>query len=84
MGKGLVSIQPYYSDRFLLSKVSLAGIIITANAFLDCKGIIQQNEHWMMYYLGLSAYPKWLVTLNGECEEFKVKCKVGNAVDVVG
>jgi len=40
MGKGLLSAQPYYSDRFLLSKISMAGIVILANAFLDTKGLI--------------------------------------------
>ena len=59
MGKGLLSAQPYYSDRFLLSKVSMAGIIILANAFLDTKNIIQSKRHWMIYYLGVAAYPKW-------------------------
>ena len=38
----------------------------------------------MMYYLGLSIYPKWLFTLNEECEHKPIKVKVGNAIDVVG
>ena len=58
MGKGVLTIQPYYSDRFLLSKVSMAGSIILCNAFLDVENIIQKFHHWMIYYLGLSAYPK--------------------------
>jgi len=62
----------------------MAGTIILANAFLDSKNLIQKQHHWMMYYLGLSAYPKWLFTIDDNCKHKAVTVRVGNAVDVVG
>jgi 26S proteasome regulatory subunit N1 len=84
MGKGLLTVQPFYSDRFLLSKVSMAGTVILMNAFLDTKNLINMHHHWMILYLGLSAYPKWLFTLKENGEEEQTEVRVGNAVDVVG
>jgi 26S proteasome regulatory subunit N1 len=60
MGKGLVTIQPYYYDRFLLNKVSMAGIIILANSLLDMEKIILDKYHFVLFYLALSVYPKML------------------------
>ena len=34
MGKGLLTLQPYYSDRFLLNKVSMAGILVLLHGML--------------------------------------------------
>jgi len=38
----------------------------------------------MVYYLGLSVYPKWLFTVDEKGEHKPVTVRVGNAVDVVG
>ena len=38
----------------------------------------------MLLYLGLSAYPKWLFTIDEKGEDKPVEVRVGNAVDVVG
>lgn len=80
----MLTVQPFYSDRFLLSKVSMAGIVILMNAFLDTPNIIQEKHNWMMYYLALAAYPKWLFTLDEEGEAKQTEVRVGKAVDVVG
>jgi 26S proteasome regulatory subunit N1 len=37
MGKGLVSISPHHSDKFLLSNVSLCGILTLLHCGLDLK-----------------------------------------------
>ena len=37
MGKGTLSLSPFHSDRFLLSNVSLAGILTVMHASLDLK-----------------------------------------------
>ncbi len=62
----------------------MAGTIILCNAFLDTKNLIQNKHHWMLLYLGLSAYPKWLFTIDEKGEDKPVEVRVGNAVDVVG
>jgi len=38
----------------------------------------------MILYLGLSAYPKWLFTIDENDEDKDIEIRVGNAVDVVG
>lgn len=35
MGKGLISLNPYYSDNFLLNKVAMAGIITLLHGCFD-------------------------------------------------
>jgi 26S proteasome regulatory subunit N1 len=60
MGKGLVSIQPYYSDKFLLNQTAMAGIFILTHAALDVQNIFHGKYHYMLYYLSLSIYPRML------------------------
>lgn len=60
MGKGMLSIQPYYSERFLLSKVGMSGVIIFLTSLFDLKSTLLNKQHFMMYFLGLAMYPKFL------------------------
>ena len=64
MGKGLITIQPYYQDKFLLNTVSMAGIIIVMNSCLDMTNIMLGKYSYLLYYLGLSMYPRMLFTVN--------------------
>ena len=38
-GKGIVTLNPFYSDKLLYSKVSMGGLIIVAAAMLDTENI---------------------------------------------
>lgn len=60
MGKGMLSIQPYYSERFLLSKVGMAGVIIFITSLFDIKNTILGKQHYFLYFLSLAMYPKFL------------------------
>ena len=60
MGKGMLSIQPYYSDKFLLNKVSMAGILTVIHSCLDMENIIMGKYHYMLFMLSLAMYPKML------------------------
>lgn len=62
----MVTIQPYYSDRFLLNKVGLAGIVTVIHSLMDTKNIILGDYHYTMLYLGLAAYPRMLFVVNKE------------------
>lgn len=57
-GKGLVTLQPYYSDRFLLHKVAMAGLLVFMHAALDTTNLILGKNHTLLYYLSLSMYPR--------------------------
>jgi len=63
MGKGLITIQPYYQDKFLLNTVSMAGIIIVMHCCLDMSNILLGKYAYLLYYLGLSMYPRMLFTV---------------------
>ena len=43
MGKGTHTLSPQYSDRFLISRASLAGLMIVLTACLDVKSSTLQN-----------------------------------------
>jgi len=63
MGKGLITIQPFYQDKFLLNTVSMAGIIIVMHSCLDMSNILLGKYAYLLYYLGLSMYPRMLFTV---------------------
>jgi len=56
----MLSIQPYYSERFLLSKVGMSGVIIFLTSLFDLKSTLLNKQHYFMYFLGLAMYPKFL------------------------
>jgi 26S proteasome regulatory subunit N1 len=60
MGKGMLSIQPYYSERFLLSKVGMSGLMIFLVSLLDINRTLLGKNHYFIYFLSLAMYPKSL------------------------
>lgn len=84
MGKGLLTLNPYHSDRFLLSPTALAGIVTTLFACLDMKAIIVGKYHYVLYFLVLAIQPRMLLTVDENLKPLSVPVRVGQAVDVVG
>ncbi|KAI0826430.1 armadillo-type protein [Irpex lacteus] len=84
MGKGTITINPFFHDRQIMSRTAVAGLLATILAFTDAKGFILDKYHWMLYFLATAMYPRLLMTLNEELESFPVTVRVGQAVDVVG
>ncbi|CAG8655494.1 46371_t:CDS:10 [Gigaspora margarita] len=84
MGKGTISINPYHSDRQLMSPVGIAGLLTTLIAFTDVKMLILGRYHWFLYYLVTSMYPRFLITLDENLNSLPVTVRVGQAVDIVG
>lgn len=60
MGKGMLSIQPYYSERFIVSKVGMSGLIIFLTSLLDINATLLGKYHYFITFLSLSMYPKFL------------------------
>jgi 26S proteasome regulatory subunit N1 len=60
MGKGMLSIQPYYNERFLMSKVGMAGLITFLVSLLDLNVTLLGKTHYFTYFLTLAMYPKSL------------------------
>ena len=69
MGKGLLSIQPIHSDKFLVSNVGLAGILASVFACTHLKNIMFGNFNYLLYYLTMAAYPRVCLTvLHSYCD----------------
>ncbi|KAL6603546.1 hypothetical protein ACP70R_043907 [Stipagrostis hirtigluma subsp. patula] len=84
LGKGLLTLSPYHSDRFLLSPMALAGLVTVLHACLDMKSIILGKYHYMLYILVLAMQPRMLLTVDEDLKPLSVPVRVGQAVDVVG
>jgi len=72
MGKGMLTLSPLHSDKFLFSQVSLAGIITVLYAATDMETFLCGKYHYLLYYLVLSMYPRMCVTLNEDLEDVKI------------
>lgn len=79
-----MTLQPYHSDRQLLSPVALAAILSVVVSFLDVKSIILGKSHYLLYSLVPAIQPRMLVTFDEELRPLPVSVRVGQAVDVVG
>ncbi|KAI0777768.1 26S proteasome regulatory complex non-ATPase subcomplex Rpn1 subunit [Trametes elegans] len=84
MGKGTLTINPFFNDRTIMSRTAVAGLLATLTAFTETKGFILDKYHWMLYFLVPSMYPRFLITLDEELNNLPVSVRVGQAVDVVG
>uniref|UniRef100_A0A0D9WTR5 26S proteasome non-ATPase regulatory subunit 2 homolog n=1 Tax=Leersia perrieri TaxID=77586 RepID=A0A0D9WTR5_9ORYZ len=84
LGKGLLTLSPYHSDHFLLSRKALAGLVTVLHACLDMESIILGKYHYMLYILALAMQPRMLLTVDEDLKPLSVLVRVGQAVDIVG
>eukprot|EP01038_Epipyxis_sp_PR26KG_P006135 gene6135-8459_t len=84
MGKGLLGLSPFHSDRLLLNGPGLAGILVLLHACIDIKGTILDKYHYLLFYLGVSMNPRYLCTVDEDLQPIKSSVRVGQAVETVG
>ena len=84
MGKGTMSINPFHTDRQILSRVAAAGLLTVLVALIDAKQFILADSHYLLYFIVTAMHPRFLVTLDEELKPLQVNVRVGQAVDVVG
>lgn len=85
MGKGTLTINPFHTDRSVLSKVAAAGLLTVALSLIDDpKSFILGDNHYLLYYLVTAMHPRFLITLDEKLQPVQVNVRVGQAVDVVG
>uniref|UniRef100_A0A7S2R9L3 26S proteasome non-ATPase regulatory subunit 2 homolog n=2 Tax=Rhizochromulina marina TaxID=1034831 RepID=A0A7S2R9L3_9STRA len=84
MGKGLVTLNPYHSDRVLMSGVTMGGLLTVVHACLDMKNTILDKLHYILFYLTNAMNPRMLITTDEDLEPFQVSVRVGQAVETVG
>ena len=84
MGKGTMSINPFHTDRQILSRVAAAGLLTVLVSMIDAKQFILADSHYLLYYIVTAMHPRFLVTLDEDLKPLQVNVRVGQAVDVVG
>ena len=84
MGKGTMSINPFHTDRQILSRVAAAGLLTVLVAMIDAKSFILADSHYLLYFIVTAMHPRFLVTLDEDLKLLQVNVRVGQAVDVVG
>lgn len=84
MGKGTMSLNPFHTDRQILSRVAAAGLLTVLVAMIDAKQFILGEFHYLLYFIITAMHPRFLVTLDEDLKPLQVNVRVGQAVDVVG
>lgn len=84
MGKGLVSLAPFHSDRLLMSGAGVAGVLAVLHACLDIKATILDKMHYMLYFLAPAINPRFLSAVDSQLVPITVNVRVGLAVETVG
>ncbi|TPX40116.1 hypothetical protein SeMB42_g01547 [Synchytrium endobioticum] len=84
MGKGTLTINPFHTNRSLLSPVAVAGLLTVLIAFTEAKQVVMSKSHYLLYFLVTAMYPRFLITLDEQLKPLPVTVRVGQAVDVVG
>jgi len=84
MGKGLVTMNPYHSDRVLMSGVTMGGLLAVVHACLDMKNTLLDKLHYILFYLTNAMNPRMLITTDEDLQPLQVSVRVGQAVETVG
>ena len=84
MGKGTMTLNPFHTDRQVLSRVSAAGLLTVLVSMIDAKQFVLAEHHYLLYFLITAMYPRILVTLDEDLKPLTVNVRVGQAVDIVG
>ena len=85
MGKGTMSLNPFHTDRSVLSRVAASGLLTVMMSLIDNpRAFVLGDHHYLLYYLVTAMHPRFLVTLDEELKPVQVNVRVGQAVDVVG
>jgi len=83
-GKGTLSLNPFHTDRQVLSRVAAAGLLTVLVSFIDAKSFIVGDSHYLLYYIATAMSPRFLITLDEDLKPLTINVRVGQAVDIVG
>lgn len=84
LGKGLLTINPFHSDRMLLNFPALGGLLVVLHSCFDLKSTILDKSHYLLYYLTCAMNPRMLLTVDADLAWVPVTARVGLAVETVG
>eukprot|EP01041_Mallomonas_annulata_P006987 gene6987-14202_t len=84
LGKGLIGLNPFHSDRLLMNGTAVAGLLTVLHACLDLKNTILDKMHYILFFLTPAMNPRFLLTLDEDLNVLPVSVRVGQAVETVG
>eukprot|EP00587_Corethron_hystrix_P001010 CAMPEP_0113330944 /NCGR_PEP_ID=MMETSP0010_2-20120614/22105_1 /TAXON_ID=216773 ORGANISM="Corethron hystrix, Strain 308" /NCGR_SAMPLE_ID=MMETSP0010_2 /ASSEMBLY_ACC=CAM_ASM_000155 /LENGTH=951 /DNA_ID=CAMNT_0000193937 /DNA_START=122 /DNA_END=2977 /DNA_ORIENTATION=- /assembly_acc=CAM_ASM_000155 len=84
MGKGLMTISPFHSDRTLTCAPALGSLLVFLHACLDMKGTLLDKTHYLLYYFTCAMSPRMLITVDEDMTWKPATVRVGQAVETVG
>jgi len=84
MGKGLMTLSPFHSDKMLTCGPALGGVLTLIYSCFDLKSTLLDKSHYLIYYLTCAMNPRMLITVNEDLSWRPVTVRVGQAVETVG
>ena len=84
-GKGLLTLNPFHSDRLLMNRSAVAGLLVVTLCGLDLPSTLHSQWHWLLYALAPSISPRMLMTVDAETlNPINIEVRVGQAAETVG
>eukprot|EP01138_Halocafeteria_seosinensis_P008552 gb/GECG01008741.1/.p1 GENE.gb/GECG01008741.1/~~gb/GECG01008741.1/.p1 ORF type:complete len:1012 (+),score=153.11 gb/GECG01008741.1/:1-3036(+) len=84
-GKGLLTMNPFHSDRLLMNRSAVAGLLIVALCGIDLPSTLHSQWHWLLYALTPAISPRMLITVDSETlNPINIEVRVGQATETVG
>ena len=84
LGKGLMSLNPFTSDRLLMNGPAMAGLLPLLHACFDLKGTILDKYHYILFFLTTAMNPRFMTTVDENLSPISISVRVGMAVETVG
>jgi len=80
MGKGTIGLNPFFSDRSIMSRPAVAGLLATLTAFMDTKAC--KSHRYIAKYINLdldsSFFKSFLTSTTGCCTSSPLPCTLGS------
>jgi 26S proteasome regulatory subunit N1 len=84
MGKGLMTLNPFHSDKTLLNGPAMGGMLVLLHSCFDLKNTLLDKTHYLLFYLTSAMNPRMLITVDEDINWKPVTVRVGQAVETVG
>jgi len=84
MGKGLLTVSPFHSDRTLTCAPAMGALLVFMQCCLDMGSTLLGRTHYLLYYLTCAMSPRMLITVGEDMEWKPATVRVGQAVETVG
>lgn len=75
-----MTLHPFHSDRLIMSRVAVSGLLTVLHASLDMEHTILDTSHYILFTLATAMQPRMLVTVDEEMNPLPVSVRVGQAV----